>query len=101
MLRGRFGDVRFEQSVTVPGSSRTTVTLNASSHPELHLKNPQLWWPTGYGEPYLYDVSLAFEAGNETHDTKAFKFGVRQMTYSEEGGALKIWSEERRILTIV
>jgi len=98
VLRGRFGDVRFEQSVTVPGSSRTTVTLNASSHPELHLKNPQLWWPTGYGEPYLYDVSLAFEAGNETHDTKAFKFGVRQMTYSEEGGALKIWINGRRFI---
>lgn len=98
VLRGRFGDVRFEQSVTVPGSSRTTVKLDASSHPQLHLKNPQLWWPTGYGEPYLYDVVLAFEAGNETHDTKAFKFGVRQMTYSEEGGALKIWINGRRFI---
>ena len=98
-LRGRFGDVRFEQRVTLPGLARKTVSLSAATHPQLRLKNPKLWWPVGYGDPHLYDVELVFEAAHgETLDSKAFKSGVRQMTYSEEGGALKMWINGRRFV---
>jgi len=61
-LRGRFGDLRFEQRVTLAGLARQTVSLSVATHPQLRLKNPKLWWPVGYGDPYLYDVELAFEA---------------------------------------
>ena len=98
-LRGRFGDVQFEQRVTVGGSARKTVKLDASSHPALRLQNPKLWWPVGYGEPHLYDVQLTFEtARGEVSDAKSFQAGVRQMTYSEEGGALRIWINGRRFI---
>ena len=98
-LRGRFGDVAFEQPVTVQASSKVHVRLDPSTHPELHLKNPKLWWPVGYGEPHLYDVELRFElAGGTLSDIKTFKAGVRQMSYSEDDGALKIWINGRRFI---
>ena len=98
-LHGRFGDAPFEQRVTVEGSSRIKVTFDPSTAPSLRLRNPKLWWPVGYGEPHLYDVELTFEGKHKKAlDRKVFKAGVRQMTYSEEGGALKMWINGRRLI---
>jgi len=97
-LRGRFGDVRLEQPVTVDASSTKTVVLDPSTTPALRLKNPKLWWPNGYGDQNLYSVELRFEAGGKVSDTKSFQTGVRQFTYSEDGGTLKIWINGRRFV---
>ena len=60
---------------------------------------PKLWWPDGYGEPHLYAVKLQFETGNRAvSDSEAFQAGVRQFTYSEEGGALRMWINGRRFI---
>ena len=97
-LRGRFGEVAFEQPVTIEAGSVKTVALDPSTHPALRLKNPRLWWPNGYGAQNLYDVELRFETGGATSDSKSFRTGVRQFTYSEEGGVLKIWINGRRFV---
>jgi Exo-beta-D-glucosaminidase Ig-fold domain/Glycosyl hydrolases family 2/F5/8 type C domain/Glycosyl hydrolases family 2, sugar binding domain len=99
-LRGQFGAVRFETRVTVPATSDFVVKLNPSTTPALRLQNPKLWWPAGYGEQNLYDVTLSFETGKYlVSDTKAFRAGVRQFTYSDgEGGALKIFINGRRFI---
>ncbi len=92
-LRGRYGDVAFNTPVTIDPSSDKTVRT------ALQLPNPKLWWPAGYGEPNLYDVDLKFETGsNAVSDAKAFKSGVRQFTYSEEGSALRMWINGRRFI---
>ncbi len=64
----------------------------------LHLDNPKLWWPNGYGDPNLYDVELKFETDAGVSDAKTFQTGVRQFTYSEDGGALRIWVNGRRFI---
>jgi hypothetical protein len=98
-LRVRFGEVAFEMPVTVAASSAKAVKLDPAAHPELHLKNPKLWWPNGYGEPNLYAVELQFVAADgQVSDTKQFQTGVRQFTYSEEGGALRIFINGRRFV---
>jgi hypothetical protein len=97
-LRGRFGDARFETPVTVGPSSAQNVKLDPSTHAALRLANPKLWWPAGYGDPNLYDVELEFVAGGAVSDAKAFKAGVRQFTYSEEGGTLRMWINGRRFV---
>ena len=98
ILRGRFGEIAFEQHVTLAGNERKRVMLDPAALPALHLKNPRLWWPAGYGEPYRYDVQLSLVAGGKIIDKKTLKAGIRQMTYSEEGGALKIWINGRRFI---
>jgi hypothetical protein len=97
-LNGKFGDAAFEQKVTLQPSEQKTVLLDPSANPQLHLQHPQLWWPNGYGNQYLYPVSLAFiTADGQTSDTKAFKTGVREMTYTDTGN-LKIWVNGRRFI---
>jgi beta-galactosidase/beta-glucuronidase len=99
ILRGQFGEIRFQKEVSVPANTSVLMKLSPSTAPELHLKNPKLWWPAGYGEQNLYDVKLSFDIGHAgTSDTRAFRTGVRQFTYAEEGSALKIFINGRRFI---
>jgi hypothetical protein len=98
-LRGRFGDIAVDAPVTIEASARKTVKLDPSTHPQLRLANPNLWWPAGYGDANLYRVQLSFEADNRTvSDSTSFQAGVRQFTYSEQGGALRMWINGRRFI---
>lgn len=92
-LRGRFGTESFALPVTLAASQSKAVKHM------LQLTNPKLWWPAGYGQPNLYDVSLRFETSlNAVSDVKTFQAGVRQFTYSEEGRSLRMWINGRRFI---
>lgn len=98
-LRGSFGELTFARAVSLDRSASITVTFNTQSHPQLRIQNPQLWWPAGYGEAHLYDVQFEFVPENASaSDRTRFKAGVRQITASEDGGALRLWTNGRRII---
>jgi beta-galactosidase/beta-glucuronidase len=93
ILRGHFGDAAFETSVSLDAGAEKTA--NAA----LHIQNPKLWWPAGYGDPNLYPVELKFEtADGKLSDSTAFHSGIRQFAYSEDGGVLKMWINGRRFI---
>ena len=99
MLRGRFGEVLFEQPVTLEALAAKNIKLDPSTHPALRLRNPRLWWPTGYGRPDLYRVELRFESADKAvSDAVSFQTGVRQMAYGEEGGILRLWINGKRFI---
>ena len=64
-----------KQVQMAPGES--VVRLTSAEFPQLHLANPRLWWPNGYGKPELYHLQLAL--GDSDH--KQMTFGVREVTY--------------------
>lgn len=82
-LKGKYGDASFEQEITLEPNEVKLVKLDAENTPALHLKNPHLWWPKGYGAQHLYDVEFMFVTNGKTSDKVAFKSGVRQMTFDE------------------
>ena len=97
-LRVKFGDITVEQPVTVEASGAKTVTFSPETNAALRIANPKLWWPNGYGEPNLYPVTVSFVAEGKVSDSTSFNAGIRQFTYSEDGGALKIWINGRRFI---
>lgn len=98
-LRGHFGDAEFAIPVTLEPSSSKLVKVDPATAPALHLQNPKLWWPAGYGDPNLYPVELRFEIAKKgVSDSKSFMAGVRQFAYSEEGGSLRMWINGRRFV---
>ena len=97
-LRVTFGDIHVELPVSLAASESKTVRLDSSTFPALHLANPRLWWPVGYGDPNLYPVTLSFAIGAQVSDTKSLRAGVRQFAYSEEGGVLRLWINGRRFI---
>ncbi|MDZ7260630.1 MAG: discoidin domain-containing protein [candidate division KSB1 bacterium] len=99
ILKGTFGEVEFNQPVTLKALETKKVKLEPSKHPVLRVQNPKLWWPNGYGQPNLYEVELKFVTKNEqVSDIKSFQTGIREMTYSEEDSVLKIWINGRRFV---
>jgi hypothetical protein len=98
-LQGQIGDIKFELPVSLASSETKTINIDPSTIPSLHMKNPKLWWPNGYGEQNLYDVKLEFVSKDgKISDTKEFKTGIREMSYSEENAALKIWINGKRFI---
>ena len=98
VLHVALGDIHFDQRMTLAPSETRKVTLDPATQPLLHMKDPKLWWPVGYGEPNLYDVTLSFEVKGKPLDSRSFKAGLRQMTFSEDGDALRIWINGRRFV---
>ncbi len=98
ILQGRVGDVAFEQPVQLKAGEERTVVFDADRFPQLQVKNPRLWWPNGYGTPYLYDANFTFKVGEEVSDARDFKVGIRQMTFNEDGGVLNLYVNGRRFI---
>ena len=98
VLQGRVGDVTFEQPVQLKAGEERTVVFDAERFPQLQVKNPRLWWPNGYGTPYLYDANFTFKVGEEVSDARDFKVGIRQMTFNEDGGVLNLYVNGRRFI---
>lgn len=97
-LKIQFGSVDFETPVSLSSSETKIINLNSASNKALHIINPKLWWPNGYGKQNLYDVKIEYLTSDEKlTDVKKMKTGIREMSYSEEGGALRLWVNGKRI----
>jgi beta-galactosidase/beta-glucuronidase len=97
-LSGKYGDISFEKEVSLEPSATQVVRFDPSAFSSLHFENPKLWWPKGYGEPYLYNVELSFKSGNGISDKTSFKSGIRKMTYDESNDILNIYVNGRRFI---
>ena len=98
-LRARFGDVAVEMAATIDAViDERRLSFRRQRRPRSRLVNPKLWWPVGYGDPNLYPVSISFVVDGVESDKTSFEAGVRQFTYSEDGGVLKIWINGRRFI---
>ena len=99
ILSAAFGKLHFEQPVMLVASEMKNIHLTSADYPSLKLKNPKLWWPNGYGPQNLYDVEITFTASDGVlSDLKKFQTGIRKMSYSEDGGVLKIFVNGRRFI---
>lgn len=98
-LRARLGEIAFEQRVDLGPNERKLLKLSPATHKQLRITAPKLWWPVGYGDPHLYDLDLRLEAkGGALANRKTLKAGIRQMTATEDGGALKLYINGRRFI---
>ena len=79
-MRAAFEGVNVATNILVrPGT--TSITLRPERFPQLHLTNPRLWWPNGYGKPELYHLQLSVSDLRGESDRKQIGFGVREVSY--------------------
>ncbi|MFE9628082.1 discoidin domain-containing protein [Streptomyces sp. NPDC006527] len=76
-----FGDVRVSRTVTVPAGEDIDVIFAPDSFGALRVKNPDLWWPNGLGEPTLHELTLVARIGGTESDRRTTRFGIRQFGY--------------------
>ncbi|MGC2161014.1 MAG: sugar-binding domain-containing protein [Silvibacterium sp.] len=82
VLEGSFGDISFQQPVELAPHSSQIIALDPRTTPALHVHDPKLWWPNGYGPQNLYTLHLAFDVDGKVSDSQDVSFGVRKITYS-------------------
>jgi hypothetical protein len=85
VLEGTIENISFQQPVELAPHSQQQVKFNPQNTPALHVVNPRLWWPNGYGAQNLYHLHLEFKAGDEISDARDLDFGIRKISYEVPG----------------
>ena len=68
-----------KDTVVAPGDSN--VEFTPAEYPELHLQQPRLWWPNGYGKPELYHLDVSVTVSGQLTSERKLRFGVREVSY--------------------
>ena len=85
-VSGRLDDFAFQSSsITLAPNSSQLVKMNPQNTPQLHLANPKLWWPNGFGEPNLYRLRMSFAVNNVVSDAVELNVGIRKVAYFVDG----------------
>ena len=72
-------------------TSAETPVEAASETAPLHVSDPQLWWPRGYGQQPLYSVRVTLLDGETILDTRAMRVGLRTLRVSTDSDK---WGKE-------
>ncbi len=101
VLRGRLcgwiGNITFEKELTVERGAGE-VTFSPEEFPILKNARLQLWWPNGYGAPFLHEAGFCFlDAAGDTLAVVRYQYGARQVTYEDVDTALKIYVNGHRV----
>src|SRR5690625_4662387 len=74
-------------SLTDPAGKTTSKTVEASNLNEnisFIIEQPELWWPNGYGEQPLYEVTVAIKTSGQELDQKKYRIGLRNIEVKHE-----------------
>lgn len=94
-VKGWIGKLYFEKTVQLfPGETKEVLFL-PSEFPQLSKQKLKLWWPNGYGTPWLYDAGFAVEG-----DTVRYKAGIRQIDYKDLNTDAKIYINGKRFIPL-
>jgi beta-mannosidase len=80
-ITGQSAPITFSKPVEIAANESLEVSLDKQTVASLHVGNPQLWWPNGYGPQNLSTLKLEFRVGTEISDVQTVQFGVRRIDY--------------------
>ena len=80
VVRNEGGEViSFNQSYELKANQTKEFIWNSNNNQVLHLNNPKLWWPAGYGKQNLYTVTLSTQTNQKEAATAETTFGIRKV----------------------
>ena len=72
--------VHLKQPVDLAANESKTIVFDPQMYPQLHLRNPELWWPYQIGSPHLETATVGFEENGKLSDEQSVRFGIREIT---------------------
>ncbi|MBQ1736615.1 MAG: beta-glycosidase, partial [Muribaculaceae bacterium] len=99
-LHGHIGEICFEKQVTLAAGETIEESFNPSEFQQLKDQRMHLWWPNGYGEPYLYDAGFEFIINGQQSDAIKYKAGIREVKTVDKDTKLKIYINNRRLVPL-
>ncbi len=82
---GKTAPISFEREVDLAPHSKQVIKFTPADTPALHVANPLLWWPNGYGPQNLYTLHWSFGEAKAVSDAEDVSFGIRKISYSVPG----------------
>ena len=79
---------KVEKEISLAANSKTELEL-----PELTVENPKLWWPNGYGDQYLYTLSLKVYIAGQLSDQQDVQVGIREIQHK--------WNDHTRSMQVL
>jgi len=71
--------ITVEYNLQLASNETKTILLDRNNFSQLHLQNPKLWWPSGYGSPELYSLSMKIKTSEGTSSYQKVNFGIRKV----------------------
>lgn len=100
LLKGYIGDVKFEKTVRLPANSEQEIGFCPKHFRQLESSNFRLWWPNGYGEPYLYKAGFTFTPRQGEASTINYQAGLREMKYVDQKDSLRMYVNGQRFVPL-
>jgi len=75
------GDIPFSKDVAIPAGETLEVEI------PVEIKDPDIWWPNGYGDQPLYTAEVKVSVGGAVEDVNTFRFGARKLEFTFTGTA--------------
>lgn len=100
-----FDDADYHLIIEIENNKVQHIQLHSSGQviakKTIKIKNPELWWPRGFGEPYRYEILLKLQRNGETIDFRKQKFGIRKVELvrdkNENGTSFQFRINEKNI----
>ena len=99
-LHGHIGDICFEKQITLAAGVTIEESFSPVEFPQLKGQRMRLWWPNGYGEPYLYDAGFEFIINGQQSDAVEYKAGIREVKTASKDTKLRIYINNRRLVPL-
>ena len=80
ILRVNYQLGKVEKKVTIRANDTLSYRFNPNEYSQLTVKNVELWWPNGMGNPKLYNLNVEFIADNKVIDKVSKKYGIREIS---------------------
>ncbi|MCX6180565.1 MAG: glycoside hydrolase family 2 [Bacteroidetes bacterium] len=87
VVGGKIGAISISKKVSLKAKEKQVVNFSSKEFPQLHIQNPKLWWPNGYGDPAMYELEISVNVNSVLSCTEKVNFGVREVSdYFNENG---------------
>jgi hypothetical protein len=84
VLRCGIAGASVEFPATLQPHETKIVTATPKQFPQLVFQHPKLWWPNGYGEPTLHDLTLRVDSGGKESDHAEPRIGLRVISTTND-----------------
>lgn len=99
-VKGWIDNIEYEKTVCLDPDETCEVIFNPSDYPQLSNRSMRLWWPNGYGTPYLYEAGFVVTENGKLLSEITFKTGLRQMDYSDLNTQATLYVNGKRIVPL-
>ncbi len=99
-MRVSIENIRVVQDFELPAGESREISFSPDRYPQLHVKNPRIWWPARLGPQNLYTANIELLGNGSVSDTQTISFGMREVTSEIDGEGHRLFRINRQKILV-